>query len=158
MSKCSLLVLRSIASLCCHYNDHITRIRVSMSYAARCPISPRSCRRWKKFCHSSMLRRFSQSWLVSQFQRWELWRCRSLKMSMRIFFLQDKNGRLHLQFTSLSIMMFTRVIEVTRFPCNARVKVDINVSMKIANVSIPRIRVPHRKSCERKINEKPTNE
>jgi len=57
---------------------------------SRCPISPRSCRRWKRFCHSSVLRRFSQSWLVSQFQRWEhykdvdRWRCRCEYSSYRI--------------------------------------------------------------------------
>lgn len=53
-----LLVLRSIASLCCHYNDHITRMCTRLDAAtqageSRCPISPRGCRRWKKFCRFS---------------------------------------------------------------------------------------------------------
>lgn len=80
----SLLVLRSIASLCCHYNDHITRTRVSMRYAARwitrCPISPRGCRRWKKFCRFFGVEKTFAIVIGGSISahRGTLWRCRSL--------------------------------------------------------------------------------
>lgn len=53
-------------------------------------------------------------------------------------------------------MVFTRVTKVTRFPCGARLKADVDVSSTDEDrqrvVLVPRIRT-HRKSCERKINE-----
>lgn len=156
----SLLVLRSIASLYCHYNDHITRIRVSTRYAARwitrCPINPRGCRRWKKFCRFFSVEETLVIMIGGSISAHQgtLWRCRSL---MRVF----SSYRVRTQVVSaiyivMSVMVFTRVTKVTRFPCGARLKADIDVSSidedRQRVMLVPRIRT-HRKLCERKINE-----
>jgi len=80
---------------------------------------------------------------------------------MRVFLLQGRDAGC-LQFTLLSIIVFTRVTEVTRFPCGARLKVDVDISL--ADEDRQRTgRYPALgciESCERNINEliqKPTN-